>query len=150
MIQQARVCIVIWMQFFKKVLFLTHAKRACYAISRIVCFFHKKNMRSIWYQAAMFYTRITRIRCLAFTLWLSPTLALASSTDNMLTSVLSGLIGILTSTPARLMFVVAIIGVGYGTLALGKIPKERAVAIVIGIGIVFSASFIAQKMGLGT
>ena len=67
-----------------------------------------------------------------------------------MSSVLSGLIDLLTSTPARLMFVVAIIGVGYGTLALGKIPKEKAVAIVIGIGIVFSASFIAQKMGLGS
>ena len=81
----------------------------------------------------------------------SPTLALADNgSGDMISSVLSGLIGVLTSTPARLMFVVAIIGVGYGTLALGKIPKERAVAIVIGIGIVFSASFIAQKMGLGT
>ena len=80
----------------------------------------------------------------------SPSLAFADSgSSDMLSSVLGGLIGILTSTPARLMFVVAIIGVGYGTLALGKIPKEKAVAIVIGIGIVFSASFIAQKMGLG-
>jgi len=80
----------------------------------------------------------------------SPSLALADSGSDMISSVLGGLIAILTSTPARLMFVVAIIGVGYGTLALGKIPKEKAVSIVIGIGIVFSASFIAQKMGLGT
>lgn len=81
----------------------------------------------------------------------SPSLALADTGGgDMISSVLSGLISVLTSTPARLMFVVAIIGVGYGTLALGKIPKEKAVAIVIGIGIVFSASFIAQKMGLGT
>lgn len=81
----------------------------------------------------------------------SPSLAWADSTgSDMISSVLGGLISVLTSTPARLMFVVAIIGVGYGTLALGKIPKEKAVAIVIGIGIVFSASFIAQKMGLGT
>jgi type IV secretory pathway VirB2 component (pilin) len=89
-----------------------------------------------------------RLLCLLFLL--SPSIAWANTGQNMLTSVLSGLIGVLTSTPARLMFVVAIIGVGYGTLALGKIPKEKAVAIVIGIGIVFSASFIAQKMGLGT
>jgi len=80
----------------------------------------------------------------------SPSLAVADNGNgDMLSTVLSGLISVLTSTPARLMFVVAIIGVGYGTLALGKIPKEKAVAIVIGIGIVFSASFIAQKMGLG-
>jgi len=81
---------------------------------------------------------------------LSPTMAFADGTGgNVLSSVLSGLITLLTSTPARLMFVVAIIGVGYGTLALGKIPKERAVAIVIGIGIVFSASYMSQAMGLG-
>jgi len=79
---------------------------------------------------------------------LSPSLALADSSD-MISSVLDGLISLLTSTPARLMFVVAIIGVGYGTLALGKIPKEKSVAIIVGIGIVFSASYIAQKMGLG-
>ena len=86
-----------------------------------------------------------------FVLLCLPSLALADSGDgDMISSVLGGLIGILTSTPARLMFVVAIIGVGYGTLALGKIPKEKAMSIVIGIGIVFSASFIAQKMGLGT
>ena len=78
-----------------------------------------------------------------------PSLALADTGEDMLSSVLNGLISMLTSTPARLMFVIAIIGVGYGTLALGKIPKERAIAIVVGIGIVFSASFIAQKMGLG-
>jgi len=82
---------------------------------------------------------------------LSPSITFADNgSSDMLSSVLSGLIGVLTSTPARLMFVVSIIGVGYGTLALGKIPKEKAVAIVIGVGIVFSASFIAQKMGLGT
>ena len=88
-------------------------------------------------------------QCPALALAFAPTLALASNGNgDMISNVLSGLIDLLTSTPARLVFVVAIIGVGYGTLALGKIPKEKAVAIVIGIGIVFSASFIAQKMGL--
>ncbi len=78
-----------------------------------------------------------------------PSLAFAGSGEDVLSSVLRGLITLLTSTPARLMFVVAIIGVGYGTLVLGKIPKERAVGIVVGIGIVFSGFYIAQKMGLG-
>ena len=81
---------------------------------------------------------------------LIPAMAFADDTgSDKISGVLQGLIDILTSTPARLVFIVAIIGVGYGTLALGKIPKERAIAIVVGIGIVFSASFIAQKMGLG-
>ncbi len=73
----------------------------------------------------------------------------ADAGGDAMSNVLSGLIGLLTSTPARLVFVVAIIGVGYGTLALGKIPKQRAIATVIGIGIVFSASYIAKKMGVG-
>ena len=83
------------------------------------------------------------------TLIFSPSLAFADSSQDTLSNVLNGLINLLTSTPARLMFVISIMGVGYGTLALGKIPKEKAVAIVVGIGIVFSASYIAQKMGLG-
>ena len=90
-------------------------------------------------------------RGLALVMGITPSLALAYNTGgDVLSSVLSGLIDLLTSTPARLMFVIAIIGVGYATLALGKMPKDRAIAIVIGIGIVFSASFIAQKMGLGS
>jgi type IV secretory pathway VirB2 component (pilin) len=84
------------------------------------------------------------------TLIFSPLPAFADSGQDTLSNVLNGLISLLTSTPARLMFVLSIIGVGYGTLALGKIPKEKAVAIVVGIGIVFSASYIAQKMGLGS
>ena len=80
---------------------------------------------------------------------LSPSLAFADSGQDTLSNVLNGLISLLTSTPARLIFVISIIGVGYGTLALGKIPKEKAVAIVVGVGIVFSASKKKKKMGLG-
>ncbi len=82
-------------------------------------------------------------------LCICPSLAFADGGQDMLSSVLSSLVNMLTSTPARLIFVIAIIGVGYATLALGKMPKQKAMAIVIGIGIVFSASYIAQKMGLG-
>ncbi len=87
---------------------------------------------------------------LMIALWCSPSLALASDGGDMMSTVLSGLIGILQSTPARLMFVLAIIGIGYLTLSVGKLPKEKAVIAVIGIGVVFSASYFAQKMGLGT
>ncbi len=87
--------------------------------------------------------------CLSFCIFLFPQWCLAAGETDVISSVLSGLIDILTSTPARLVFVLAIIGIGYGTLALGKVPKQRAIATVIGIGIVFSASYLAQKMGLG-
>jgi type IV secretory pathway VirB2 component (pilin) len=80
---------------------------------------------------------------------LAPTIALASGDDD-LSNVLQSFIDLLQSTPARLLAVVAIIGVGYGTLYLGKIPKERAVAIVIGIGIIFGATYIVQQLGYGS
>lgn len=82
-------------------------------------------------------------------LWSVSSLAYAAGTGNdMLSSVLESFIKLLTSTPARLIFVLSIIGIGYGTLALGRIPKEKAVAAIVGIGIVFSASYIAHKLGL--
>jgi type IV secretory pathway VirB2 component (pilin) len=95
------------------------------------------------------FKKISKLSLSGLIFFFLPSLASADNGSDMLSSVLSGLISLLTSTPARLMFVIAIIGVGYGTLALGKIPKEKAVAIVVGVGIVFSASYIAQKMGLG-
>ncbi len=107
-----------------------------------------KSPRSIIVRATLTKKLIKQLP--VFLLACSPSLALAyDGSSDVISSVLRGLIELLASTPARLMFVVAIIGVGYGTLALGKIPKERAVSIVVGIGIVFSASYIAQKMGLG-
>ena len=79
-----------------------------------------------------------------------PAYALALGDGDMLTTVLNGLISLLTSTPARLLAVVAIIGIGYSTVALGTIPKSRAITTVVGIGIVFGASFILQSLGLNT
>ena len=80
----------------------------------------------------------------------SPSLAFADSGGNKLGSILGGLVSFLTSGIAKTIFVIAIVGIGYGTLALGKIPKEKAVGTVIGIGIVFSAAYIAQQLGVGS
>lgn len=66
-----------------------------------------------------------------------PTLALA---DTTLTDVLQHALDYLTSTPARVLATIAIVGVGYASWHLGKIPKERAIAIIVGIGIVFGAT----------
>lgn len=87
-----------------------------------------------------------------FVCWVlcSPTLVFAGSTGgDAISQGLSGLIGFLQSTPARLLFVLAIIGIGYSTLHLGKLPKNQAVAYVIGIGLVFGASYVAQQIGWG-
>ena len=70
--------------------------------------------------------------------------------SDQLTSVLNALVDLVTSSPAKILFVLAIIGVGYSTLALGKMNKSRALSVVIGIGIVFSAGYIAQQLGFGT
>ena len=82
-----------------------------------------------------------------------PWTAFAYSSDidsDKLTSILNSLVDLVTSTPAKILFVLSIIGVGYSTLALGKMNKGRAIGIVMGIGIVFSSGYIAQQLGLGT
>ena len=80
----------------------------------------------------------------------APTFALAAGDDNRLSTLLNGLIALLTSDVARLIFIVAIIGIGYGWLYLGQIPKGRAIGAIVGIGIVYSAGWIAQQLGVGT
>ena len=96
---------------------------------------------------ALLKNHTTRIITLCISLSL-PACSWASRLDqDRISPVLQGLIDLLTSTPAKLLFIVSIIGVGYGTLYIGKIPKERAIAIIVGIGIIFSASYIAKQMG---
>lgn len=76
--------------------------------------------------------------------------AFSSDIDSdKVTSILNSLVDLVTSTPAKIIFVLSIISIGYSTLSLGKLNKSRAVAMVIGIGIVFSSGYIAQQMGLG-
>jgi type IV secretory pathway VirB2 component (pilin) len=66
-----------------------------------------------------------------------------------LASILQALITLLSSDVARLLFVAAIIGVGYAWLYAGRMPKGAAISAIIGIGIVFSAPWIAQQLGIG-
>lgn len=77
-----------------------------------------------------------------------PTVALADSGGFQLVSFLEGLVNLLNGSVARVIFVLAIIGIGYGWLYLGRVPKEKAIGGIIGIGIVFSASYIAHKIGV--
>ena len=97
------------------------------------------------------------IRCYFFIAFLIlPSMAFASTpfgddgNSTTIDTVLQHLIGYLTSAPARALAVVAIIGIGYSTWHLGKIPKEKAMAIIIGIGIVFGATTLAKMLGVGT
>ena len=78
-----------------------------------------------------------------------PSLAFADTGGFQLVSILESLIDLLQSDIARIIFVLSILGIGYGWLYLGRIPKGRAIGAIIGIGIVFSASYIAQQLGVG-
>ena len=70
--------------------------------------------------------------------------------SDQITSVLNSLVDLVTSAPAKILLVLAIIGVGYSTLALGKMNKSHALGVIIGIGVIFSAGYIAEQLGLGT
>ncbi|MBV52632.1 MAG: hypothetical protein CL816_01040 [Coxiellaceae bacterium] len=70
--------------------------------------------------------------------------------SDQITNVLNALVDLVTSAPAKILLVLAIIGVGYSTLALGKMNKSHALGVIIGIGVVFSAGYIAEQLGLGT
>lgn len=73
--------------------------------------------------------------------------AYASGGGDVISQVLENCLSLLQSKIARLVAVIAIVGVGYATVFLGRIPKERAAAIVLGIGLIYGAGFIVEKLG---
>ncbi len=73
-----------------------------------------------------------------------------SGQSTKIDTVLQALLDYLTSTPARIIAVLAIVGVGYATLHLGRMPKQRAISVVIGIGIIFGGAALLQMLGLGS
>jgi len=76
---------------------------------------------------------------------LKPKLVIAATT---LDSVLQNFTSYLTATPARLIAILAIVGVGFSTVYLGKLPKERAIATVVGIGIIFGGATLLNVLGV--
>lgn len=68
---------------------------------------------------------------------------------SQITSILTKLVELLQSNIARCLAVIAIVGVGYATVYLGRMPKERAISIVLGICIIFGAKTILQSLGYG-
>lgn len=93
--------------------------------------------------------KFKKTRLFSLFLSFSPALALADTNTDTLKTVLSGLVELLTSDIAKIIFVLSIVGVGYGWLYLGQIPKGRAIGAIVGIGIIFSAGWIAQQLGVG-
>jgi len=78
-----------------------------------------------------------------FALFLSlfPCLALAD-----VVTVLDNFLSYLTGDVGKAIAAIAIVGVGFGCFALGKIPKSYMVAVVVGIAIIFSAQTILGMM----
>ncbi len=79
----------------------------------------------------------------------SKTVFAYSGQSTKIDTVLQALLDYLTSTPARIIAVLAIVGVGYATLHLGRIQKQRAIAVVVGIGIIFGGAAVLQMLGIG-
>jgi type IV secretory pathway VirB2 component (pilin) len=66
--------------------------------------------------------------------------------NDVLSTALQNLAGYLSSTPAAAIGVLAIMGIGYAAIAMGKIPKHQAITIIIGIGVIYSAAFLMNKL----
>lgn len=81
-----------------------------------------------------------------------PGISLASGfggdNSDMLSTIFVGLIQLLSGNYARLIMVIAVIGVGYFWIWKGSIPAGRAISAIIGIGLVFSAGFICTSLGI--
>lgn len=83
-------------------------------------------------------------------LMLLPSLGFAQSYGDdgfVLVSILHKVIDLITSKIGGAIFAIAIIGVGYAWLGKGVIEKNRAIAIIAGISLVFGASWLVQYFG---
>ncbi len=78
-----------------------------------------------------------------------PIQALANNLQGFaISTILTRLIDLLNHELTRLCFVLALIAVGYGWLYLGRIPKEKAIGAIIGVGLIASSSYIAKWLGV--
>ncbi len=66
-----------------------------------------------------------------------------------LLSTLNGFLGYLTGGVGKAVAALAIVAVGFGCFAMGKVPKAYVIAVVIGVGIIFGSSAILQALGAG-
>ncbi len=81
---------------------------------------------------------------------ISCTPALASSlSSNKVSEVIERVTDLITSDIGKGLCTLAIIGVGFGWLKLGKLEKEQALAVIIGIGVIYSAAYIVRQFGVG-
>ena len=87
--------------------------------------------------------------CLLIGLSCVPATGLAYDMSDKFSGIIEGLINLTTQGWARILAVMAVVGIGYGTVALGKIPRGIAIATFIGFGIIFSAGYVASELKIG-
>ena len=61
--------------------------------------------------------------------------------------VLNNFFGYLTGGVGKAVAALAIVAVGFGCFAMGKIPKGYVIAVVLGVGIIFGAKALLSMLG---
>jgi len=84
---------------------------------------------------------------MALLLFISP-YAFASSGNTKIDEVLQNFLDYITSGPAHIIALLAIVGAGFATFKYGKLSKEKFMAIVIAVGIIFGSSDILNMLGV--
>jgi type IV secretory pathway VirB2 component (pilin) len=59
---------------------------------------------------------------------------------------LTNFLGLMTGGWGKAIATIAIVGLGYGCFAMGKVPKMALISVVVGIGLVFGGSEILQHI----
>lgn len=76
--------------------------------------------------------------------------AVTGTDQDQLSNVLRGVTDFITGKVGSALCTLAIIGVGFLWLKAGRIEKEQAIATAVGIGVIYSASYIVSStMGIG-
>lgn len=75
-------------------------------------------------------------------------MTLAATTQ--IDTVLNNLLSYVTSGPAHILALLAIVGAGFATFRCGRLEKDQFVKLVLGVGIIFGATDILRMLGVGT
>jgi len=62
------------------------------------------------------------------------------------TDTLTNFLGYLTGSMGKAVAGLAIVSVGFGCFAMGKVPKGYVIAVVVGVGVIFGAKAILSML----
>lgn len=89
-----------------------------------------------------------RISVLLSSFFLSSSAWAKSTNSNQIEGVLRAVTDLITSGVGTGLCTLAIIGVGFSWVKLGKLEKEQAISVILGIGVIYSAAYISTKLGV--